>query len=62
MKAKIVLEEHLSTALNNSMWDASGEAARNRKTYMDDVGRDCSTRTGGLRRWTGAGSTLRCCR
>lgn len=37
MKAKIVLEEHLSTALNNSMWDASGEAARNGKTYMDDV-------------------------
>jgi len=37
MKGKIVLEEHLSTALNNSFWDASGEAARNGKAYMDDV-------------------------
>ena len=37
MKGKIVLEEHLSTALNNSLWDAGSEAARNGKAYMDDV-------------------------
>jgi gamma-resorcylate decarboxylase len=37
MKGKIVLEEHLSTSLNNSLWDAAGEAARNGKAYMDDV-------------------------
>lgn len=37
MKGKIVLEEHLSTPLNNSFWDAAGEAARNGKAYMDDV-------------------------
>lgn len=37
MKGKIVLEEHLTTALNNSLWDASGEAARNGKAYMNDV-------------------------
>jgi len=37
MKGKIVLEEHLTTALNNSLWDASGESARNGKAYMDDV-------------------------
>jgi hypothetical protein len=37
MKGKIVLEEHFTTALNNSLWDASGESARNGKAYMDDV-------------------------
>lgn len=37
MKDKIVLEEHLTTELNNARWDASGEAARNGKSYMDDV-------------------------
>jgi predicted TIM-barrel fold metal-dependent hydrolase len=37
MKGKIVLEEHLTTDLNNSLWNASGEAARNGKAYMDDV-------------------------
>jgi gamma-resorcylate decarboxylase len=37
MKGKIVLEEHLSTPLNNSLWDAAGEASRNGKAYMDDV-------------------------
>jgi phosphoribosylaminoimidazole-succinocarboxamide synthase len=37
MKGKIVLEEHVSTALNNRFWDASGEAARNGKAYMADV-------------------------
>jgi gamma-resorcylate decarboxylase len=39
MKGKIVLEEHLTTPLNNSLWDSSGEAARNGKAYMDDVER-----------------------
>ncbi|MDR5816879.1 MULTISPECIES: amidohydrolase family protein [unclassified Caballeronia] len=37
MKGKIVLEEHLSTALNNSLWDSAGEAARNGKACMSDV-------------------------
>jgi gamma-resorcylate decarboxylase len=37
MKGKVVLEEHLSTSLNNRLWDAAGEAARNGKAYMDDV-------------------------
>jgi hypothetical protein len=41
MKGKIVLEEHLTTALNNSIWDASGESARNGKAYMDDVEVSC---------------------
>lgn len=31
MKGKIVLEEHLSTELNNNLWDSSDEAARNGK-------------------------------
>lgn len=39
MKGKIVLEEHVTTPLNNSLWDSSGEAARNGKAYMDDVER-----------------------
>jgi len=34
---KWALEEHLSTAENNEMWDSSGEAARNGKQYMDYV-------------------------
>ena len=37
MKGKIVLEEHVSSELNNSVWDSSGEAARNGQAYMDDV-------------------------
>ncbi|MCU1716805.1 amidohydrolase family protein [Pseudomonas sp. 5P_3.1_Bac2] len=37
MKGKIVLEEHVTTPLNNSLWDASGEAARNGKAYMENV-------------------------
>lgn len=37
MKDKIVLEEHLTTEFNNSLWDASGEAARNGNAYMEDV-------------------------
>jgi gamma-resorcylate decarboxylase len=39
MRDKIVLEEHLTTPLNNLLWDSSGEAARNGKSYMDDVER-----------------------
>jgi gamma-resorcylate decarboxylase len=34
---KWALEEHLSTAENNELWDDSGEAARNGKQYMDYV-------------------------
>jgi Amidohydrolase len=34
---KWALEEHLSTAENNQLWDDSGEAARNGKVYMDYV-------------------------
>ncbi len=37
MKDKIALEEHLSTPLNNSLWDSAGEASRNGKAYMEDV-------------------------
>ncbi|OXJ30539.1 amidohydrolase [Burkholderia sp. HI2714] len=37
MKGKIVLEEHLTTERNNALWDASGEADRNGKAYMEDV-------------------------
>jgi gamma-resorcylate decarboxylase len=34
---KWALEEHLSTAENNNLWDSSGEAARNGQQYMDYV-------------------------
>ncbi|RLV10553.1 amidohydrolase [Streptomyces griseocarneus] len=37
MEGKIALEEHLSTPLNDALWDATGEAERNGKTYMADV-------------------------
>lgn len=37
MNGKIVLEEHVSSELNNSVWDSAGETARNGKAYMDDV-------------------------
>ena len=37
MQDKWALEEHLSTAQNNEMWNSSGEAARNGKQYMDYV-------------------------
>jgi gamma-resorcylate decarboxylase len=37
MQDKWALEEHLSTAENNKLWDDSGEAARNGKRYMDYV-------------------------
>lgn len=39
MQGKIALEEHVSTDENNKLWDASGEAARNGKAYMEDVER-----------------------
>lgn len=37
MNDKIALEEHVSTPLNNSLWDSAGEATRNGQAYMDDV-------------------------
>ena len=37
MHDKWALEEHLSTAENNELWDSRGEAARNGKQYMDYV-------------------------
>ena len=37
MRDKWALEEHLSTAENNRLWDDAGEAARNGKKYMDYV-------------------------
>jgi gamma-resorcylate decarboxylase len=37
MHDKWALEEHLSTAENNRLWDDSGEAARNGRRYMDYV-------------------------
>jgi 2,3-dihydroxybenzoate decarboxylase len=37
MKHKIVFEEHFTNPLNNSLWDAVGEAARNGGSYMTDV-------------------------
>lgn len=37
MKGKIALEEHLSTLEHNQLWDATGEAERNGKAYMEDV-------------------------
>lgn len=37
MEDKWALEEHLSTAENNKLWDSAGEAARNGEGYMDYV-------------------------
>lgn len=37
MKDKISLEDHITTAENNQLWDSSGEAARNGKDYMARV-------------------------
>jgi gamma-resorcylate decarboxylase len=37
VQGKWALEEHLSTAENNHLWDDAGEAARNGKQYMDYV-------------------------
>lgn len=39
MEGKIALEEHFSTSLNNSYWNAKGEEDRNGKTYAQDVER-----------------------
>lgn len=39
MEGKIALEEHFSTALNNSYWNAKGEEDRNGKDYAQDVER-----------------------
>lgn len=39
MDGKITLEEHFSTALNNSLWDSKGEAGRNGPAYAADVER-----------------------
>lgn len=37
MQGKIALEEHVSSPMNNKLWDSAGEASRNGKDYMDDV-------------------------
>jgi gamma-resorcylate decarboxylase len=37
MEGKIALEEHFSTELNNSYWDAQGEESRNGKEYTRDI-------------------------
>jgi predicted TIM-barrel fold metal-dependent hydrolase len=37
MDSKWALEEHLSTSENNSLWDSTGEAARNGKVLQDYV-------------------------
>lgn len=39
MDGKVALEEHFSTALNNSNWNAKGEEDRNGKAYAQDVER-----------------------
>ncbi|GJH33902.1 hypothetical protein CBA19CS91_14115 [Paraburkholderia hospita] len=62
MKGKIVLEEHLTTDLNNSLWNASGEAARNGKAYMDDVDARLLDPDGRIDEMDGGVSTSRCCR
>jgi gamma-resorcylate decarboxylase len=37
MEGKIAIEEHYSTELNNSYWDAAGEETRNGKDYTRDI-------------------------
>ena len=37
MEGKVALEEHFSTELNNSYWDAQGEESRNGKDYARDI-------------------------
>ena len=37
MKNKWALEEHLSTAENNALWDLAGESARNGKALTEYV-------------------------
>ena len=39
MDGKIAIEEHFSTELNNSFWDAKGEEARNGVAYSQDTER-----------------------
>ena len=39
MEGKIALEEHFSTPLNNSKWDAKGEETRNGREYTKDIER-----------------------
>jgi gamma-resorcylate decarboxylase len=39
VEGKIALEEHYSTPLNNSMWDAKGEEERNGAAYAKDIER-----------------------
>jgi len=39
MDGKIAIEEHISTALNNTFWDAKGEETRNGVTYSRDIER-----------------------
>ncbi|MBV8105753.1 MAG: amidohydrolase [Hyphomicrobiales bacterium] len=39
MEAKIALEEHFSTQMNNSLWDAKGEESRNGVAYAQDIER-----------------------
>ena len=39
MEGKIALEEHFSTELNNSYWDAKGEENRNGKAYAQAIER-----------------------
>jgi gamma-resorcylate decarboxylase len=39
MEGKVALEEHFSTELNNSYWDAQGEESRNGKEYARDIER-----------------------
>ena len=39
MEGKVALEEHFSTELNNSAWDAKGEEGRNGIDYAQDVER-----------------------
>lgn len=37
MEGRIALEEHLSTALDNSRWDSKGEETRNGRDYTQDI-------------------------
>ena len=37
MQNKWALEEHLSTAENNTLWDSAGESARNGKALTEYV-------------------------
>jgi predicted TIM-barrel fold metal-dependent hydrolase len=39
MEGKIALEEHFSTQMNNSLWDAKGEEGRNGVAYAQDIER-----------------------